>query len=168
MSETGARKTRVLVIDDNPGDTELLRMALEAAGADCELTILDNGWDALEFVRRQGSFAGAALPDLVVLDLNLPRNDGAEILETMRAGDPFSAVPVAVLTSSSSSRERARVENLNIECFIVKPSNLDAFLKIGAILRDILARNLSARTPREGQPGKAEGASASSSNSSRT
>ena len=135
----GDRKARILVVDDNPGDVELLRMALAEAGVNCDLTVLDNGREALEFVQGRGRFGAAPPPDLVILDLNLPRNDGTEILEAMRATESYAETPVAILSSSSSSREQAKVEGLRVKRFIVKPPDLDKYMRIGVILREVLA-----------------------------
>ena len=138
MEESDRRQPHILVIDDNPGDTQLLRMALENAGVNCQLTELDNGRDALDFIGRCGRFADAPAPDLVVLDLNLPRNDGLEILEALRASENFPEVPVAILSSSSSTRDRSKVLALQVKRFIVKPPDLDAYMKIGATLAELL------------------------------
>ena len=130
----------IVVIDDNPGDIELLRMALESAGVDCTLNVLDNGRDAMEFVQRLGRFSGVSAPDLVVLDLNLPGNDGVEILQALRNGGAFPDVAVVVLSSSSSPREQLRVASLRVKRFIIKPPDLDAFMKIGVTLGELLAQ----------------------------
>jgi len=136
-------KANIVVIDDNPGDIELLRMALEGAGVDCTLSVLDNGRDAMEFVQRLGPFAGIPAPDLVILDLNLPSNDGVEILQAMRSGDAFPDVAVVVLSSSSSPREKSRAASLRVKRFIMKPPDLDAFMKIGVTLGELLAEKRS-------------------------
>lgn len=139
MLPDGDRKARIVVVDDNPGDVELLRMALAEAGVNCDLTVLDNGREALEFVQGRGRFGATPPPDLVILDLNLPRNDGTEILEAMRATESYAETPVAILSSSSSSREQAKMEGLRVKRFIVKPPDLDKYMRIGVILRELLA-----------------------------
>lgn len=126
---------RILVVEDNPNDVELLRMALEEADLDCDLTVIEDGGDALEFVRGR---AAAEAPDLAILDLNLPRRDGVEVLNGMRSNPALSEVPVAVLSSSALPRERARVEALHVRRYIQKPSDLDEFLKIGRAVRELL------------------------------
>jgi CheY-like chemotaxis protein len=134
---------RILLVEDNPGDVELLRLALRKAGLDCELTVLDDGAEALAFVRQQGEYADVPVPDLAVLDLNVPKYDGVEILEALRANPAFAAVRVAVLSSSSSPRERASIQKFNISRYITKPLDLDEFLKIGQTLKDLLADTAS-------------------------
>jgi CheY-like chemotaxis protein len=130
--------TRILLIEDNPADVDLLRRAFKSARLECELTLMEDGAEAMAFIRGQGPYAAAPPPDLVVLDLNLPKNDGVEVLQAMRASPQFSSVPVAILSSSSSPRERARVEQFHIGRFITKPPDLDEFLEIGSTLKSLL------------------------------
>jgi len=136
-------KARILLVEDNPGDVELVRLALEKAELDCELTVLDDGAEALELVRQKGKYANAPAPDLAVLDLNVPKYDGVEILEALRANPAFANVRVAILSSSYSPRERARSEKYRISRYIIKPLDLDEFLQIGVILKDLLADGAS-------------------------
>jgi CheY-like chemotaxis protein len=138
---TSGRKPHVFVVEDNPGDVQLLKMALESAQVDCELTIIDDGGEAMAYVQQQGKYTGAVPPDLAILDLNLPKNDGIEILQKMRGNRSFADVPVAILTSSSSPRELARIEGFHIARYITKPLDYDEYLKIGLILKDLLAAN---------------------------
>jgi two-component system response regulator len=132
------KKTRILLIEDNPGDVDLLRLALRTAGFDCELTVLDDGGEAMAMVHGQGKYAGISPPDLVVLDLNIPKNDGIEIVESMRSSAVFRETRVVVLSSSSSPRDYARLERFNIARYITKPPDLDEYLSIGAQLRDLV------------------------------
>lgn len=138
MSSERAGPFHIFVVEDNPGDIHLLRVALEQAEVDCILTIASDGREALDFVHQRGTFEGRSVPDLAVLDLNLPKTDGLEILEAMRANELFSAVPVAVLSSSSSPRERARVERFQVRLLIVKPPDLELYLAIGRTLKQLL------------------------------
>ena len=134
---------RILLVEDNPGDVELLRLALKRAGLDCELMVLDDGAEALALVRQQGKYAGVPVPDLAVLDLNVPKYDGVEILEALRANPAFAEVRVAVLSSSSSPRERANIEKYHISRYITKPLDLDEFLRIGEVLKELLTDGAS-------------------------
>ncbi len=138
-ARAGGSKARILLVEDNPGDVELFRLALKKARLDCELTVLDDGADALALVRQQGKYIDVPVPDLVVLDLNVPKYDGVEILEAMRANPAFGDVRVTILSSSSSPRERDRIDKFRISRYITKPLDLDEFLKIGAILKELLA-----------------------------
>jgi chemotaxis family two-component system response regulator Rcp1 len=131
-------KIKILVVEDNPADVELLRWALQDAELDCELIVLDDGGEGLAFAQQRGKYAGSTPPDLAILDLNLPKNDGIEILEALRANPMFADTPVAILSSSSSPRERARMEVFRIGRYITKPADLDEYLKVGGILRELL------------------------------
>ncbi len=139
--EMQERKARILVIEDNPADVELLRLAFRCASLECELTLLEDGAEALAFVRRVEAAGSEAVPDLAVLDLNLPKNDGVEVLEALRGASAFADMPVAVLSSSASSRERNRIEQYRVGRYITKPPDLDEFLQIGFILKDLLTRS---------------------------
>lgn len=128
----------IVLIEDNIGDIELLRAALEDAGVEHTLTVLQDGAEALRYIRREDGFHASPVPDLVVLDLNIPKHDGLEIVEVMRGSEIFWNVPVVVLTSSSSPRERAKLETLGITRHITKPPDLDEFLRIGGQLKEVL------------------------------
>jgi len=133
-----ARKPQILVIEDNPGDVELLRMALDSVDLDCDVILIDDGEKAMALIGTQQDPVSPEVPDLMVLDLNLPRSSGLDVLEAMRANEAFAFVPVAVLSSSPSARDRAKIESYNIGIYITKPSELEEFLKIGSILKGLL------------------------------
>lgn len=132
------RKVSVLVIEDNPADVELLRWALQDANFQCDLTVLEDGGEALAFIQQRGKYADRTPPDLTILDLNLPKYDGLEILEAMRSTPGFESVPVAVLSSSSSPRDRSRMEAFQIAKYITKPPDLDEYLRIGRVIRELV------------------------------
>lgn len=129
------RRYKVLVVEDNPNDVALLRLALTEAHVDCDLTVIDDGGDALSFVRQ---VAGDAVPDLAVLDLNLPKRDGLEVLQGMRSNPALLDVPVAILSSSSAPRDRSRLQTFGVRRYLVKPPDFDEFLKLGQELKDLL------------------------------
>lgn len=133
-------RPRILLIEDNPGDVDLLRLAMKTAGFDCDLTVLDDGGEAIAMVRRQGKYADVSPPDLAILDLNVPKNDGIEIIESMRASDVFRDTQVVVLSSSSSPRDYAKLEKFHIARYITKPPDLDEFLNIGAQIKQLVNR----------------------------
>ena len=137
--EAGSRKVQVLLVEDNPADVELLRMALKNAGVDCELTVLEDGAEALALVRQRENDARAPILDLAVLDLNLPKHGGLEVLEAMRASRAFAGTRVAILSSTSSPRERTMIDAFGVDRFITKPLDLDEFLRIGLTLKALLA-----------------------------
>ena len=132
-----ARKTRILVVEDNPADVDLLQLALTEAGLDCELTVIDDGADALAFVRCNDGLAD--LPVLAILDLNLPKHSGIEVLEEMRAHRGFADLPVIILSSSASPLDREKSARFGVRRYIVKPPDLEEFLRIGGQVKELLA-----------------------------
>ena len=125
---------RILVVEDNPADVYLLREALSLEGKQVDLTVVIDGEQALKYVQRKGEFEGATTPDLVVLDLNLPKSDGGDVLRCIREDSNYAGVPVVVLTSSDSPRDRKTIESLGADRFITKPSDLDEFMALGRTL----------------------------------
>ena len=126
--------TRILVAEDNPADVYLLREAFSIDGQEVDLVVVTDGEQALEFVQKQGEYSNAAVPDLIVLDLNLPKSDGSDVLRCIRNTDAYKEIPVVVLTSSDSPRDRKTIESLGASSFITKPSDLDSFLALGRTL----------------------------------
>ena len=138
MSEESKNQSfHILLVEDNSADIYLLRHALRDAGLEVELTIIGDGAEALAFARGQGKYAAAPIPDLAVLDLNLPKAGGAAVLKAMRQNEHLSHVPVAILTSAEP-REQTKPIELGIGRFITKPPDLDDFLQIGQVLKEML------------------------------
>ena len=131
-------KPHLLVVEDNPADVQLLRLALDHAGLDCDVTVLEDGAAALAYIRKLQAASHSAIPNLVVLDLNLPKNGGIEILEAIRNTAAFNRMAVAILSSSSSPRERQRIDSFGVDRFITKPLDLDAFMEIGNEIKSLL------------------------------
>ena len=129
---------RILVIEDNASDVFLLNRALKKQDFPFELVHLLNGGDALAFIRRQGVYAEAALPDLILMDLNLSKYTGEDILREIRAAKHLAGVPVCVWSSSQSRRDKALLKDLGVSQFITKPSGLDQFMEIGRTIKDLL------------------------------
>ncbi|MEP6961482.1 MAG: response regulator [Acidobacteriota bacterium] len=125
-------------MEDNPADVYLLRKALQEAGLNFELTVINDGIKALELFRNPANLAQMPDPDLAILDLNMPGAGGIEVLTAIRQSPGVADVPVAVITSSADLRERRRAEELGIERFIVKPHDLDSSLQIGHVLKEVL------------------------------
>jgi CheY-like chemotaxis protein len=138
IDHAGNRKPHILLVEDNLGDVFLFREALKAAGVDYEITVISDGAEALNFVVDPVQYRAKGIPDLAVLDLNLPKVEGTEVLEAMRSDPDLSSVPVAVMTSSPSPRDRERAVQLGARRFITKPLDLDEFLKIGTVLKELL------------------------------
>jgi CheY-like chemotaxis protein len=130
---------RILVIEDNDSDVFLLDRALKKQDFPFELVHLLSGGEALAFIRRQGSYADAAIPNLILLDLNLSKYTGEDILREIRNAPHLAGVPVCVWSSSRSGRDEALLKDLGVSQFISKPSGLDQFMEIGKIIKDLLA-----------------------------
>ena len=128
------RPARVLLVEDNEADVRLTREALRESGDDVRLSSVGDGEQALAYLRRQEGYAEAPRPDLVLLDLNLPRKNGLEVLAEMRADAALAAIPVIVLTSSAAQQDVQACYAHGANAFVVKPLELDAFMDlIGAI-----------------------------------
>jgi DNA-binding response OmpR family regulator len=136
---TVVRAARILVIEDNVSDVFLLERALEKQNFPFELIHLLDGGTALAFIRRQGLYAEAAIPNLILMDLNLSKYTGEEILREIRAAKHLAGIPVCAWSSSQSWRDKSLLTELGVARFITKPSGLDQFMEIGAILKGILA-----------------------------
>jgi CheY-like chemotaxis protein len=130
---------RILVIEDNASDVFLLDRALKQQKLRFELVHLLDGRDAVAFIRRQGDYATAAIPDLILMDLNLSKYTGEEILREIRAAAHLAGVPVCAWSSSQSRRDAAWLKELGVSRFIAKPAGLDQFMHIGKIIGDLLA-----------------------------
>ena len=133
-------RARVLVVEDNSSDVFLLERALNKQGLRFELVHLTDGAKALAFIRREGVYAGAAPPDLILVDLNLSDHDGQDILREIRAARHLTGVPVCAWSSSQSQRDRTMLTGLGITRFITKPTGLHQFMEIGKIIGDLLPR----------------------------
>ena len=117
----------ILLVEDNAGDVRLTREALREADVDVELVAVPDGEQALAYLRRDGEFAGATPPDLILLDLNLPKKNGLEVLEEVRRDTTLRRTPVIMLTTSSSARDIGACYELGVNCYVVKPLDLDEF-----------------------------------------
>jgi DNA-binding response OmpR family regulator len=130
---------RILVIEDNASDVFLLDRALKKQDLRFELVHLVSGADALAFIRGQGAWADAAIPSLILVDLNLSKYTGEDILREIRGAKHLAGVPVCVWSSSRSRRDEALLRDLGVCQFITKPSGLDQFMEIGKVIADLLA-----------------------------
>jgi CheY-like chemotaxis protein len=130
---------RILVIEDNPSDVFLLDRALNKQDVRFELVHLLSGGQALAFIRRQGAYSNAAIPNLILVDLNLSKYTGEDILREIRSAGHLGGVPVCVWSSSRSRRDEAVLKGLGVSQFITKPSGLAQFMEIGKTIKDLLA-----------------------------
>src|ERR1700730_10183388 len=130
---------RLVVIEDNGGDVFLLERALKKQDFRFELIHLPDGGEAMAFIHRQGAYADAAIPDLILVDLNLSKYTGEDILREIRSAGHLGGVPVCVWSSSRSRRDEALLKEIGISQLINKPAGLDQFMEIGKIIKDLLA-----------------------------
>ncbi len=128
-------RLKILLAEDNHGDVLLVREALEENRLDYELHVTTDGLEAASYIERIDSEGGVPCPDLLLLDLNLPKQDGFELLNLFRAHPLCRAKPVIVITSSGAPRDRERVTALSAR-FFRKPADLDEFMKLGAMVRE--------------------------------
>ena len=117
----------ILLVDDNPGDVELTKAALRDAKILNEVHVVYDGEEALRFLKRAGNYAAAPRPDLVFLDLTMPKVDGFQVLAAMKADPELRRIPVIVMSSSSAEKDLARAYDAQISAYLIKPSDLDAY-----------------------------------------
>jgi CheY-like chemotaxis protein len=124
----------VLLIEDDPGDVIMTREAFEEHQVPSRLTVVQDGAEALSYLRREGEYAEAIRPDLILLDLNLPRRDGREVLAEIKGDDELRRIPVVVLTTSQADEDVVRSYNLHANAYVTKPVDFDRFV---AVVRQI-------------------------------
>jgi two-component system, chemotaxis family, response regulator Rcp1 len=134
--ELVGRPMEILLIEDNFTDAALTIRALERGKVRHRLTLVRDGAEALEFLRREGRFARAPRPDLILLDLNLPRVDGRELLSDIKSDDDLSSIPVVIMTGSEDYEDELRSQRLNVEGYVTKPVDMPKFLEIVKELKD--------------------------------
>src|ERR671917_172459 len=120
----------ILLVEDNPGDARLAAEALKENKVRNNLHHVLDGVEAMRFLRREAPYAGMPVPDLILLDLNLPRKDGREVLEEIKADDILKRIPVVVLTTSKAEEDVVRTYNLHANCYVTKPVDLEKFIVV--------------------------------------
>jgi CheY-like chemotaxis protein len=123
-------------VEDNPGDVRLLRESLREGEVRVRLSVAADGEEALARLRHEGPHAAAVRPDLILLDLNLPRKDGHEVLAEIKADERLRRIPVVVFTSSQAKRDIAASYDLNANCYVTKPVDLDQFMRVVRSIED--------------------------------
>ncbi|MEO8052615.1 MAG: response regulator [Acidobacteriota bacterium] len=131
----------ILLAEDNAGDVVLVEYALREHHIQYELRVVKDGAEAIGYISRIGIPDGVPCPDLMLLDLNLPKIDGAEVIKEFRKHPACTRTPVIVISSSDMQKDRAQTAAFAIACYFRKPSNLDDFLKLGGIVDDLLREN---------------------------
>lgn len=130
MNPISVRPIQILLVEDSPSDAKLTLAALKMAKVVNQVSHVEDGVEAMEFLRRQGKFTQAERPDLILLDLNLPRKDGREVLEELKADPDFQMIPVVILTTSQAEQDIIRSYKLHANCYITKPVNFERFLEV--------------------------------------
>ena len=132
MESIGVSATaiEVLLVEDSPGDVRLTREAFKNAKVHVNLHVAADGTEAMAFLRREGKYADAPRPDLILLDLNLPKKDGREVLKEIKESPALKSIPVVILTTSASDVDILRSYLLHANCYISKPVDLSGFLKV--------------------------------------
>lgn len=143
MALTGqSDPARILVIEDNPADVLLLREACNSEGLQYEFTTLTDGEEARAFLRREGKYEMVSPPNLILLDMNVPKADSIEILDEIRRTGDMASIPVAILSSADAPSPRDRAALSKATCYLTKPPNLDEFLSLGKQIRSLLERGV--------------------------
>jgi two-component system, chemotaxis family, response regulator Rcp1 len=120
----------ILLVEDSPGDVRLTREALVEGKVRNNLHVVENGVEALRFLRREDEYADAVRPDLILLDLNLPKMDGRQVLEKIKADLELRTIPVVILTSSEAEEDICRAYDLHANCYVTKPVDLEQFITV--------------------------------------
>ena len=120
----------ILLAEDNPGDARLTVEGFKDAKIKNNITVVEDGIEAMAYLRHEGPYANAALPDLILLDLNMPRKDGREVLAEIKADENLMRIPVLIFTVSSAERDILAAYNLQANAFITKPIDLDEFITV--------------------------------------
>ncbi len=127
---------KILLIEDNPGDVRLTTEALKEGKIHVEMDVVQDGVEALAYLRQKGKYAKAPRPDLILLDLNLPKKDGREVLAEIKADEDLKRIPVVILTISKDEEDIMKSYNLHANCYITKPVDLKQFIKVVQSIED--------------------------------
>jgi chemotaxis family two-component system response regulator Rcp1 len=131
-----ARPIEILLVEDSPGDVRLTEIALEKAKVKNSLHVVGDGVEAMAFLRREGDYVHAPRPDLILLDLNMPRMDGREVLMAIKKDESLRIIPVVILTTSRSDEDVLRMYNLHANAYVTKPFDLNQFLDVVKSIED--------------------------------
>lgn len=136
MSRASAKTAEILLIEDNLGDIRLIKEAFKEGKIINRVSVVEDGEAAMAFLRREGPYAGAVRPDLILLDLNLPKKDGREVLAEIKADEDLKRIPVVILTTSQAEEDILRTYNLHANCYVTKPVDLEQFLAVVRSIED--------------------------------
>lgn len=124
------RPIEVLLVEDNPSDVRLTREALKEGRVISKLSVVADGVEAMDFLLRRGKYLNSPRPDLIILDLNLPRKNGREVLEEIKTDPGLRRIPVMVLTTSNAEQDLTNAYNLHANCYVTKPLELEQFMTV--------------------------------------
>jgi chemotaxis family two-component system response regulator Rcp1 len=125
-----SKTIEILLVEDNPGDVRLTLEAFKGGKVLNNFTVMNDGVEALAYLRQQGPYTNSVPPDLILLDLNLPKKDGREVLAEIKADEHLMKIPVVILTTSAAEEDIARAYSSHANCYITKPVDLDQFLRV--------------------------------------
>ena len=134
--ENKGNPIEIMLVEDNAGDVRLTREALKDAKVVNTLHVARDGEEAMDYLYHKGKYADAPRPDLILLDLNLPRKDGREVLAEIKADEDLKRIPVVILTTSKSEEDVLKVYNLHANCYVTKPLDLDQFIRVVQAIED--------------------------------
>jgi len=129
-SDLRAKPIEILLVEDNPGDVRLTREALKEGKVLNNLSVTPDGIEALAFLRREGKYANESRPDIILLDLNLPKKNGSEVLAEIKSDPSLRRIPVVILTTSKAEEDVVKTYDLHANCYITKPVDLDQFITV--------------------------------------
>ena len=130
MNSSNVKLIDILVVEDNPGDARLIMEVLKSNKIHNSLHIVADGVEAMDFLNKKGPYQNMPRPDLIFLDLNLPRKDGREVLSELKSDDNLKQIPIVVMTMSQAEEDILRSYSLHANCYVTKPLNLDQFIKV--------------------------------------
>lgn len=130
------RNIEILLVEDNPGDIRLTKEALKESKLMNNLHVAIDGVEAIDFLRKRGRFADSPTPDLILLDLNLPRKNGIEVLSEIKSNGNLKVIPIVVLSTSQSEKDILKSYELHVNCFVSKPVEFDEFIKAVKGIKD--------------------------------
>ena len=136
MPQASGAPIEILLVEDNPGDVRLTQEAVREAKIRNTLNVVNDGEQAIAYVRRQGEYAERPRPDLILLDLNLPRKDGREVLQDLKSDPDLHRIPVVVLTSSAAEQDILRTYDLYANAYVTKPVDLEQFMRVVSSIQD--------------------------------
>ncbi|MDD5676136.1 MAG: response regulator [Chitinivibrionales bacterium] len=136
MNDFHVRPIQILLVEDSPSDAKLTLKALTLAKVSNNVSHVEDGVEAIQFLKHEGAFSQAPRPDLVLLDLNLPRKDGREVLKELKSDPALKTIPVVVLTTSKAEEDILRSYELHANCYITKPVNFERFLQVVQSIED--------------------------------